>query len=311
MPSTASHDLENTSPDVVEHVSLEHTDSTRVASGRCHVSYSRIVGRAMLETDPLLLVADTLGFRPWATGTYCGASENASSIRAGAGNWRVAFLIWKVELRTNRMVSNSGGNNSDNHNLASRQRLRWTNELHDRFVLAVTQLGGPERATPKGVLRIMGVAGLTIYHVKSHLQKYRLAKCVPDSSADDAKSEKKDPGGVSSGLESSSGTQITEALKLQMEVQKRLHEQSEVQRQLQRRIEAQGKYLKTIIKEHQQLSGELAETPGGDISACSYVDNSSGSAKTGPHRSVNGDHGGTGKLLKSLSHDNSLREPEA
>jgi len=35
-----------------------------------------------------------------------------------------------------------GGNN--NPNIAVRQRLRWTNELHDRFVEAVTQLGGPD-----------------------------------------------------------------------------------------------------------------------------------------------------------------------
>ncbi|XP_073055930.1 LOW QUALITY PROTEIN: myb family transcription factor PHL7-like [Primulina eburnea] len=145
--------------------------------------------------------------------------------------------------------------------LASKQRLRWTHELHDRFVDAVAQLGGPDRATPKGVLRVMGVQGLTIYHVKSHLQKYRLAKYLPDSSSDGKNLEKKE-GDVLSSLDSSSGMQITEALKLQMEVQKRLQEQLEVQRQLQLRIEAQGKYLKKIIEEQQRISGVILEAPG-------------------------------------------------
>ncbi|KAL5546919.1 hypothetical protein UlMin_006606 [Ulmus minor] len=138
-----------------------------------------------------------------------------------------------------------------------KQRLRWTSDLHDRFVDAITQLGGPDRATPKGVLRVMGVPGLTIYHVKSHLQKYRLAKYLPDSPADGSKDEKKGSGDSLSGSESSSGVQINEALKMQMEVQKRLHEQLEVQRQLQMRIEAQGKYLQKIIEEQQKLGGVL------------------------------------------------------
>ncbi|XP_060972415.1 myb family transcription factor PHL7 isoform X4 [Cannabis sativa] len=153
----------------------------------------------------------------------------------------------------------NGGNSLNNPSLASKQRLRWTHELHERFVDAVAQLGGPDRATPKGVLRVMGVQGLTIYHVKSHLQKYRLAKYLPESSSD---ADKKEPGDTLSNMEGSSGMQITEALKLQMEVQKRLHEQLEVQRQLQLRIEAQGKYLKKIIEEQQRLSGVLSDGPG-------------------------------------------------
>ncbi|CAL9237375.1 unnamed protein product [Arabidopsis halleri] len=154
------------------------------------------------------------------------------------------------------MEGDNGGTNSSH---ASKQRLRWTHELHERFVDAVAQLGGPDRATPKGVLRVMGVQGLTIYHVKSHLQKYRLAKYLPDSSSEGKKTDKKESGDMLSGLDGSSGMQITEALKLQMEVQKRLHEQLEVQRQLQLRIEAQGKYLKKIIEEQQRLSGVLGE----------------------------------------------------
>lgn len=142
---------------------------------------------------------------------------------------------------------------------AGKQRLRWTSDLHDRFVDAITQLGGPDRATPKGVLRVMGVPGLTIYHVKSHLQKYRLAKYLPESPGDGkgSKDEKKSSGDSLSGSDSSPGMQINEALRMQMEVQKRLHEQLEVQRQLQMRIEAQGKYLQKIIEEQQKLGGAL------------------------------------------------------
>ncbi|KAK6265158.1 hypothetical protein SCA6_020592 [Theobroma cacao] len=133
-----------------------------------------------------------------------------------------------LDCGASQMDPISGGNSlTNNPNLASKQRLRWTHELHERFVDAVAQLGGPDRATPKGVLRVMGVQGLTIYHVKSHLQKYRLAKYLPDSSSDGKKADKKETGDMLSNLDGSSGMQITEALKLQMEVQKRLHEQLE------------------------------------------------------------------------------------
>ncbi|XP_042488874.1 myb family transcription factor PHL7-like [Macadamia integrifolia] len=182
------------------------------------------------------------------------------------------------------MAPSSGGNNlgGNNSNLASRQRLRWTNELHERFVDAVAQLGGPDRATPKGVLRVMGVQGLTIYHVKSHLQKYRLAKYIPESSSDGKKADREESGNLFSGLDGSSGMQITEALKLQMEVQKRLHEQLEVQRQLQLRIEAQGKYLKKIIEEQQRIGGFLGEKPCSVLPALPSGNSCPNSDKTDP-----------------------------
>ncbi|KAI5066614.1 hypothetical protein GOP47_0019238 [Adiantum capillus-veneris] len=153
-------------------------------------------------------------------------------------------------------MSNEGGDIASRVAAASsKQRLRWTTELHDRFVEAVTQLGGPDRATPKGVLRAMGVQGLTIYHVKSHLQKYRLAKYIPESGKEGEKLDGLPI--IPTNTEAASSLQITEALRMQMEVQKRLHEQLEVQQQLQLRMEAQRKYLEKIIEEQWRLSLNL------------------------------------------------------
>ncbi|KAJ1702818.1 hypothetical protein LUZ63_002597 [Rhynchospora breviuscula] len=139
-------------------------------------------------------------------------------------------------------------------------RLRWTPDLHDRFVDAVTKLGGPEKATPKSVLRLMGMKGLTLYHLKSHLQKYRLGK-----------QSGKDMGGMGANRSGNNSTGIcysasnnalsgnsiaemplAEALKYQIEVQRKLQEQLEVQKKLQMRIEAQGKYLQAILDQAQK-----------------------------------------------------------
>ncbi|CAM0875618.1 unnamed protein product [Alopecurus aequalis] len=61
----------------------------------------------------------------------------------------------------------------------TRSVLRWTDDLHKIFVEAVMHQGGPYEAKPTAVkqtMEAMGVRGLTIWNVKSHLQIYR-EKC--------------------------------------------------------------------------------------------------------------------------------------
>ncbi|GLJ39382.1 hypothetical protein SUGI_0804230 [Cryptomeria japonica] len=51
--------------------------------------------------------------------------------------------------------------------------FRWTHELHQSFLRAIECLGGEHEATPKLIVGLMGVNGLTVSQVKSHLQMHR------------------------------------------------------------------------------------------------------------------------------------------
>ncbi|KAL5707906.1 hypothetical protein ACHQM5_018756 [Ranunculus cassubicifolius] len=132
-------------------------------------------------------------------------------------------------------------------------RIRWTQDLHEKFVECVNHLGGADKATPKGVLKLMNSDGLTIFHVKSHLQKYRIAKYMPEFT--EGKCDRKVATNDTMKLDQKTGMQITETLRQQLEVQMRLHEQLEVQRNLQMRIEEQGKQLKIMFEQQQKAFG--------------------------------------------------------
>lgn len=148
--------------------------------------------------------------------------------------------------------------------LSSKTRIRWTQELHDRFVECVNRLGGAEKATPKAILRLMDWEGLTIFHVKSHLQKYRNAKYIPESA--EGKYDKS-LGTNAASVDIKTGTQLKEALQLQLDVQRRLHEQLEIQRKLQLSIEEQGRQLKMMIDQQRKTTRSLLETQTSSITS--------------------------------------------
>eukprot|EP00171_Calliarthron_tuberculosum_P013513 IDg13513t1 len=55
---------------------------------------------------------------------------------------------------------------------ARRKRLKWTDELHQKFLSAIEDVG-TETAVPKALMLAMDVPGLTRENIASHLQKYR------------------------------------------------------------------------------------------------------------------------------------------
>ncbi len=62
---------------------------------------------------------------------------------------------------------------SDDSSSDRKMRLVWSQELHNRFLNALSHLG-LKKAVPKNILGLMNVEGMTRENVASHLQKYRL-----------------------------------------------------------------------------------------------------------------------------------------
>ncbi|GLJ55390.1 hypothetical protein SUGI_1189150 [Cryptomeria japonica] len=90
------------------------------------------------------------------------------------------ILIFGKRIRvggeSNGSVSHENGNEKGEKRKYIKSlmpRIRWTSDVHDSFLRAVQQLGGPNKASPKQLVELMGVEGLTHPQVKSHLQGYR------------------------------------------------------------------------------------------------------------------------------------------
>ncbi|XP_020084272.1 myb family transcription factor PHL4-like isoform X3 [Ananas comosus] len=130
--------------------------------------------------------------------------------------------------------------------VTNKQRIRWTQELHEEFVKAVDGLGGPIKATPKGILGLMKSEGLTVFHIKSHLQKYRMAKCTPDLLEGNRARRTSNDGSPESSLRGYGEFHILETLRMQMDVQRSLHEHLEM------RIEENADYLQRMFDQQKR-----------------------------------------------------------
>ncbi|KAK6263389.1 hypothetical protein QUC31_009205 [Theobroma cacao] len=139
-------------------------------------------------------------------------------------------------------------------------RLRWTADLHDRFVDAVTKLGGPDRS--------------------SYVQFSNHSPGTITNSPSADNDQRQIP--------------VADALNTHLEVRRTLQEQLEVQKKLQMRVEAQGRYLQAILEKAQKsLSFDIncegnveetrAELTNFNLALSSLMENVNGGADRKPN----------------------------
>ncbi|KAF9618948.1 hypothetical protein IFM89_002943 [Coptis chinensis] len=176
--------------------------------------------------------------------TAYGAMRHAADMRAGDA---VAFIgIGGVGSRGNTKDSYEAHGDSRTCLIPSKEpftglvlstdakpRLKWTPKLHEGFIRAVKHLGGADKATPKTVMKLMGIPGLALYHLKIHLQiivvdiqdnelhngKMLEATHTVNGAKEDVVEKIK-----TKELKCIRSLEISESLEMQIEVQRRLNE---------------------------------------------------------------------------------------
>lgn len=154
----------------------EPRDSKRKAADDVEVSTEGKVHKA----DDGQVRAGTVGEQPagpsgWGIGDVARAhAQQRGGVKSEDDAPVIGLPLKKNPAPVERDVPNpTKSDRSDDSSSDRKMRLVWSQELHNRFLNALSHLG-LKKAVPKNILGLMNVEGMTRENVASHLQKYRL-----------------------------------------------------------------------------------------------------------------------------------------